>query len=87
MSLLSLLWNEMINTCGMMKLVVGLLPGKQGSRSLLVNGFDAISVLVTQLYPTLFKPLSSSLPGSSVHWILQARILEWVAIPFSRGPF
>ena len=28
-----------------------------------------------------------SLPGSSVHGILQARILEWVAIPFSRGIF
>ena len=26
-----------------------------------------------------------TLSGSSVHWILQARILEWVAIPFSRG--
>ena len=29
--------------------------------------------------------MSSSLPGSSVHGIFQARILEWVAIPFSRG--
>ena len=31
------------------------------------------------------KPHKHSLPGSSVHGILQARILEWVAIPFSRG--
>ena len=30
-------------------------------------------------------PLDCSLPGSSVHGILQARILEWVAISFSRG--
>ena len=30
-------------------------------------------------------PMDYSLPGSSVHGILQARILEWVAIPFSRG--
>ena len=30
-------------------------------------------------------PLDCSLPGSSVHGILQARILEWIAIPFSRG--
>ena len=30
-------------------------------------------------------PMGCSLPGSSVHGILQARILEWVAIPFSRG--
>ena len=29
--------------------------------------------------------MDSSLPGSSVHGILQARTLEWVAIPFSRG--
>ena len=31
-------------------------------------------------------PLDCSLPGSSVHGVLQARTLEWVAIPFSRGP-
>ena len=31
------------------------------------------------------NPMDCSLPGSSVHGILQARILEWVAIPFSRG--
>ena len=30
-------------------------------------------------------PMDYSPPGSSVHWILQARILEWVAIPFSGG--
>ena len=35
---------------------------------------------------TLGNPMDCSLPGSSVHGILQARILEWVAIPFSRGP-
>ena len=34
---------------------------------------------------TLCDPMECSLPGSSVHRILQARILEWVAIPFSRG--
>jgi len=31
--------------------------------------------------PTLCNPMDHSLPGSSVHGILQARILEWVAIP------
>ena len=41
--------------------------------------------LVTQLCPTLFDPMDYSLPGSSVHGILQARILEWVAISYSRG--
>ena len=35
--------------------------------------------------PTLCDPMDCSLPGSSVHGILQARILEWVALPFSRG--
>ena len=38
---------------------------------------------VAQLCPTLCDPVDCSLPGSSVHGILQARILEWVAIPFS----
>ena len=38
-----------------------------------------------QLCPTLWDPMDCNLPGSSVHGILQARILEWVAISFSRG--
>ena len=38
-----------------------------------------------QLCPTLCDPLDGSLPGSPVPGILQARILEWVAISFSRG--
>ena len=42
-------------------------------------------VLVTQSCLTLCDPMDCSLPGSSVHGILQARILEWVAILFSRG--
>ena len=42
---------------------------------------------VTQSCPALCDPKDCSLPGSSVHGILQARILEWVAIPFSRGSF
>ena len=40
---------------------------------------------VAQSCPTLCNPVDCSLPGSSVHGILQARILEWVAISFSRG--
>ena len=35
---------------------------------------------VTQLCPTLSDPMDCSLPGSSVHGIFQARVLEWVAI-------
>ena len=42
-------------------------------------------VKVTQSCPTLCNPTDYSPPGSSVHGILQARILEWRAIPFSRG--
>ena len=40
-----------------------------------------------QSCPTLCSPMDHSLPGSSVHGILQARILEWVAIPSSQGIF
>ena len=39
---------------------------------------------VTQLCPTLCASVDCCLPGSSVHGILQARLLEWVAISFSR---
>ena len=46
-----------------------------------------VKVSVAQLYLTLCDPIDCSLPGSSVHGALQARILEWVAIPFSRGSF
>ena len=42
-------------------------------------------MLVTQACLTLSDPMDCSLSGSSVCGILQARILEWVSIPFSRG--
>ena len=41
-------------------------------------------MLVAQSCLTLWEPMECSLPGSSVHGILKARILEWVAISFSR---
>ena len=41
--------------------------------------------LVTKSCPTLVIPCTENLLGCSVHGILQARILEWVVIPFSRG--
>ena len=44
-----------------------------------------VKVLVAQLCPTLCDLMDCGLPGSSVHGILQARILRWVVIPFSRG--
>ena len=40
-----------------------------------------------QSYLTLFNPINCSPPCSSLYGILQARILEWVAMPFSRGSF
>ena len=40
---------------------------------------------LAQSCPTLCDPMDCSLPGSSLHWILQARVLEWVSISFSRG--
>ena len=43
----------------------------------------SVCVLIAPSTPTLCHPMDCSLPGPSVHGILQARILEWVAIPFS----
>ena len=44
-----------------------------------------VKVLVTQLCLTLWDPTDCGPPGSSVHGVLQARILEWVAVLISRG--
>ena len=51
---------------------------KQGKREFKANIRD-----VNQSCPTLCDPMDCSLPGSSVHGIFQARVLEWVAISFS----
>ena len=42
---------------------------------------------VAQSCPTLSDPMDCSLPGSSIHWIFQARVLEWGAIAFSGSTF
>ena len=49
--------------------------------------YSIVCCACAQSGPTLCNPMDSSLPHplSSVHGILQARILEWVAMPFSRG--
>ena len=47
--------------------------------------FYLLKVKVAQSCPTLCDPIDCSPQGSSVHGILQARILEWVAVPFSKG--
>ena len=44
-----------------------------------------LRVCVSQSCPTLCDPMDCSPPHSSIHRILQARILEWVAIPFCKG--
>ena len=49
------------------------------------NSVQKVNVLVTQESLTLCNAMDYGPPGSSVHGILQTRILEWVAIPFSRG--
>ena len=50
-----------------------------------VSPENFMSMIVAQSCPTLFDPMDYSPLGSSVCGILQARILQWVAIPFSRG--
>ena len=49
-----------------------------------MEGLDCCC-LVIKSYLTLCNPRDYSPPGSSVHWLFQARILEWVAFSFSRG--
>ena len=46
---------------------------------------EAREYLVAQSCPILCDPMDCNLLGSSVHGILQARILEWVVIPYSMG--
>ena len=50
-----------------------------------MNRDHSVIFEVAQSCPTLSNPMDCSLPGSSIHGIFQARILEWVAISFSRG--
>ena len=63
------------------------LPSRGREHRLPLSGWgwvESESVLA-QSCPTLCDPMDGSLPGSSVHGILQARILEWVVMPSSRG--
>ena len=46
---------------------------------------EKVKVLIAQSCPTLWDPTDCSPPGSFAHGTLQARIPEWVTIPFSRG--
>ena len=68
-------------------------PGIKPASSALASGFFTTKLQVSlclhakslQSCPILCDPMDCSLPGSSVHGILQTRILEWVAMPSSRG--
>ena len=50
-----------------------------------VTTWHDVLCLVTLLCLTLCSPMDCNLPGTSVHGILQARIMEWAAMPSSRG--
>ena len=58
---------------------------KAGARRSILSREVKVEMLVTQSCPTLCNPMDYSPLGISVHGMLQARILQWVAIPFSRG--
>ena len=60
--------------------------GEANRRTGSEGGFQSsiLSFKVAQLCATVCDPIDCSAPGSSVHGVLLARILEWVAIPFSR---
>ena len=61
-------------------------PWNSPGQNLLVNWEKwKVKVLAAQLCLTLCDPVNCSLPGSSVHGILQVRVVEWVTIPFSTG--
>ena len=57
---------------------------RRGFLGCVKGNMEAVSE-ITQLCPTLCNSIDCRLLGSSVHGIFQARILEWVAISFSRG--
>ena len=57
--------------------------GKKGTEVVVVS----VWCLVSKLCPTLYDSIDYSLPGSSVHGVFKARILEWVAISSSQGSF
>ena len=79
------------NTCPMIRMKIKLLSCVSHRVFLGVcfaaAGTKKVKVLVAQLCPTHWHSMDCSPPGSSVQGILQARIFEWVAIPFSSGSY
>ena len=73
-----------VMTAGLLRMVHGEAKATRSCPtlcSLMVHG----EAKATRSCPTLCSLMDCSLPGSSVHSVFQARILEWVTIPFSRG--
>ena len=71
-------------------LLVQLLSDALGKCQFVVDTFKMSVCLLAKSFqscPTLCDPMDCNPPGSSVHGILQLRILEWVAMPSSRGSF
>ena len=66
-------------------LLVLKLKVKSSKTSKYIKLFQQSWCLVIPSCPALSNPVDCSPPGTSVHGILQARTLEWVAVPFSRG--
>ena len=62
------------------------IPSPKGGCTRWLNIPVCLCAKLLQLCPTLCDLIDCSPPGSSVHGILQARKLEWVAMPSSRGP-
>ena len=60
-------------------------PLPKESRMWYIHMYQHVCAQSLKLCPTLCDPMDCSSPGSFVHGILQARILEWVAVLFSRG--
>ena len=63
----------------------GIEPRSPAFRQILYHLAAAAAAKSLQSCPTLCNPIDGSPPGPSVHWILQARVLEWVAISFSNA--
>ena len=85
------LWNTTLSIQFIQRLwQLRILKSCKSSGELYIKTFNKHWLLiqcVTQLLLTLCDPMDCSPPGSSVHGIFQARILEWVATSYSRGPF
>ena len=70
--------------CGILVSPLGIEPVPHDVKVQGLNCWTTRESEVAQSCPTLCDPMDCSLPGSSIHGIFQARILEWVAISFSR---